>query len=94
MAERTFRTIFNDARSMLSSTTALDETHWPLALQHSILVRNLLPKGEKKLSAYEMLLGKQPNEILKRLHVFGSKVYIHVKDKGRKKMDFNAIEGM
>ena len=48
-AERTYRTMFNDARAMLlSSRSPLPVTYYPLAMEHAVLIRNLLPKGKKK----------------------------------------------
>ena len=49
MAERTYRTIFGDARAMLLSSP-LPSNFYPLAIEHAVLLRNLLPKGQRKLS--------------------------------------------
>ena len=51
MAERTYRTIFADARAMLN-TSPLPNNYYPLAIAHSVFLRNLIPKGARKLSAY------------------------------------------
>ena len=56
-AERTYRTMFNDARAMLLSSP-LPVTYFPLAMEHAVLIRNLLPKGKREKSAYEKLTGK------------------------------------
>ena len=40
-AERTYRTMFNDARAMLLSSP-LPAIYYPLAIEHAVLIRNLL----------------------------------------------------
>ena len=52
-AERTYRTMFNDARAILLSSP-LPATYYSLAIEHATLIRNLLPRGNRKISAYEM----------------------------------------
>ena len=92
-AERTYRTIFNDARAILLSSP-LAETYYPLAIQHAVMVRNLLPKGKREKSAYEMLTKKDPNKIIARLHTFGSKAFVHNSKDDITKMMNKAFEGI
>ena len=90
-AERAYRTMFNDARAILMSSP-LSETYYPLAVEHSVLVRNLIPKGNRKISAYEMLTKKDPNKILARLHTFGAKAFVHNSKDDITKMQDKAFE--
>ena len=76
-AEKNYRTIFNDARAILMSSP-LPETYYPLAIEHAVMVRNLLPKGNRKISAYELLTKQDPIKILKRLHIFGTKYLMYM----------------
>ena len=59
-AERTWRTLGNDGRAMMSSAkqirdTILDDSYWPLAMLHASFLRNLTPRGNRQISAYEKL---------------------------------------
>ena len=93
MAEKTYRTIFGDARAMLTSSP-LPTNFYPLAIEHAVLLRNLLPKGERKLSAYEFLTKKSPKEIISQLHIFGSTIYVHNSSNEVKKMQEKAFVGV
>ena len=53
-AEKTYRTTFGDARAILMSSP-LSETYYPLAIEHAVMIKNFLPRGERKISAYAML---------------------------------------
>ena len=92
-AERAYRTCFNDARAILISSP-LPSTYYPLVIEHSVMVRNLLPKGKREKSAYEMLTGKDPKIILNRLHIFGSKAYVHNSKDDITKMQDKGFEGI
>ena len=85
--------MFNDARAMLLSSP-LPITYYPLAMEHAVLIRNLLPKGKREKSAYEKLTGKDPRKILDRLFIFGSKAYVHNQKDDISKMQEKAFEGI
>ena len=92
-AERNYRTIFGDARAILMSSP-LSETYYPLAIAHAVMIRNLLPRGERKISAYEMLTGKDPRKIIERLHTFGAKAFVHNQKDDTTKMMDKVFEGI
>ena len=75
-------------------SSPLPSTYYPLAIEHSVMVRNLLPKGIRKLSAYEILTGKDPKIILDRLKIFGSKAYVHNSKDDITKMQEKGFEGI
>ena len=85
--------MFNDARAILLSSP-LPATYYPLAIAHAALIRNLLPRGEREKSAYEMLTGKDPKIILDRLHIFGSKVFVKNQKDDITKMQEKGFEGI
>ena len=93
MAERTYRTIFADARAMLN-TSPLSNDYYPLAITHAVMLRNLIQKGNRKMSAYELLTGNNPKEILSKLHIFGAKVYLHKSGNEVTKMEENSSIGI
>ena len=92
-AERTYRTCFNDARAMLMSSP-LPATYYPLAIEHAVLIRNLLPRENRKISAYESLTKQDPKNILERLHTFGAKAFVHNQKDDITKMQEKAFEGI
>ena len=92
-AERTYRTMFNDARAILLSSP-LPATYYSLAIEHATFIRNLLPRGNRKLSAYAMLTKKDSNKIIERLHTFGAKAFVHNQKDDITKMMNKAFEGI
>ena len=75
-------------------SSPLAETYYPLAIQHAVMVRNLLPKGKRENSAYEMLTGKDSKKIIARLHTFGSKALVQNSKDDIIKMQNKAFEGI
>ena len=69
-------------------------TYYLLAIEHAVLIRNLLPRGERKISAYEMLKGKDPRKIIERLHTFGAKAFVHNQKDDITKMMDKVFEGI
>ena len=97
-AERLWRTLHSDARAMISSAsqiqdTIIDDSYWPLAIQHAALLRNLIPTGNRKISAYETITGKSPGRLLSTLKPFGSPCFVHNSSPTVKKMDAKAFKG-
>ena len=72
----------------------LPTTNYPLAIEHLVMVRNLLPKGIRKIAAYESLTKQDPKKILNRLHIFGSKAYVHNQKDDITKMQEKTFEGI
>ena len=76
------------------NTSPLPNDYYSLAITHAVLLRNLIPKGNRKQSAYEIITGKDPNDILKQLHIFGAKVYIHKSSNDVTKMEETSSIGI
>ncbi|EGD74758.1 hypothetical protein PTSG_12519 [Salpingoeca rosetta] len=85
-AERTFRTLFETARTMLFAAD-LDKPFWGFAVQHATLLHNVAPRRSlKDKSPFEALTGHPFDVSL--LRVFGSPAYVHVeKSSTRHKLD-------
>ncbi|EGD78272.1 hypothetical protein PTSG_12873 [Salpingoeca rosetta] len=85
-AERTFRTLFETARTMLFAAD-LDKPFWGFAVQHATLLHNIAPRRSlKDKSPFEALTGHPFDVSL--LRVFGSPAYVHVeKSSTRHKLD-------
>ncbi|EGD72989.1 hypothetical protein PTSG_12205 [Salpingoeca rosetta] len=85
-AERTFRTLFETARTMLFAAD-LDKPFWGFAVQHATLLHNIAPRRSlKDKSPFEALTGHAFDVSL--LRVFGSPAYVHVeKSSTRHKLD-------
>ncbi|EGD82709.1 hypothetical protein PTSG_12003 [Salpingoeca rosetta] len=85
-AERTFRTLFETARTMLFAAD-LDKPFWGFAVQHATLLHNIAPRRSlKDKSSFEALTGHPFDVSL--LRVFGSPAYVHVeKSSTRHKLD-------
>ena len=96
-AERQWRTLFGDARTTISSAaqisnTIIDSTHWPLAISHATLVRNLTPRGNSEKSAYEIITGKNPHDIISILQPFGTPCFVHDSSPTVQKLDDKAFK--
>ncbi|EGD82047.1 hypothetical protein PTSG_11914 [Salpingoeca rosetta] len=85
-AERSFRTLFETARTMLFAAD-LDKPFWGFAVQHATLLHNIAPRRSlKDKSPFEALTGHAFDVSL--LRVFGSPAYVHVeKSSTRHKLD-------
>ena len=97
-AERTWRTLSNDVRAMISTAsqigdTIIDDSYWPLAMLHASFLRNLTPRGTRTLSAYEKLTGKSPQNLLSIIQPFGASCFVHDSNADIKKMDPKAWKG-
>ena len=96
-AERTWRTLGNDGRSMMSSAkqirdTILDDSYWPLAMAHASFLRNLTPRGNRQISAYEKLTGKSPRDLLAIVQPFGTTCFVHDSNPDVQKLDPKAFK--
>ena len=58
------------------------------------MVRNLLAKGKREKSAYEILTGKDSKKIIERLHTFGSKAFVKNQKDDITKMQEKGFEGI
>ena len=97
-AERTWKTLGNDTRAIISSAaqisdTIIDDSYWPLAMLHASFLRNLTPRGERTQSAYEKLTGKSPEKLLSIIQPFGASCFVHDSSPDVKKMDPKAWKG-
>ena len=96
-AERPWRTLMADSRSIISSAAQIsgtinDASYWPLAMSHATLLRNLTPRGNRKTSAYEMLSGNDPTYVLLKLQPFGAPCFVHDSSPTVQKMDSKAYK--
>ena len=96
-AERTWRTLGNDGRAIMSSAkqisdTILDDSYWPLAMLHAAFLRNLTPRGNRKISAYEKLTGKSPSDLLSIVQPFGTTCFVHDSSPDVQKLDPKAFK--
>ena len=97
-AERTWQTLGNDTRAIISSAsqisdTIIDDSYWPLAMLHASFLRNLTPRGNRTQSAYEKLTGKSPEKLLSIVQPFGASCFVHDSSSDVKKMDPKAWKG-
>lgn len=92
VAERANRTIVECARSMLHAAR-LPYRYWGEAINTAVYLKNRVPtRALDGTTPFEAWTGKRPN--LEHLRVFGSKVYIHVADSQRSKLEPKSIEGI
>ena len=90
-AERTIRTIMEMARCMMTSAKA-PTFLWGEATAYSTFIRNRIPTGKSTQSPYEIIKKRKPDVSL--IRIFGSKVYFHIPDVKRKKLDAKCKEGV
>ena len=74
-AERSWRTLFNVARSMLLESN-LPKSLWTYAVRHASFTRNRCYSKQIGTTPYEKFLSKKPD--LKKIHKFGENCYSHV----------------
>ena len=93
IAERTIQTLFDTVRALLGQA-AMPQSYWPIALQHAVYLRNILPTaalGGK--SPFEQLTGK-PLASVDHLHPFGCSVFVRVDDVLRQSLDNKGRQGV
>ena len=88
-AERTFRTIFEMARCILSDAN-LPKSLWPYAVMCSAHTRNRCFNRRNQKTPFETLTGKQPD--MSKMFKFGSKCFAFIQNP--KKLSDRAEEGI
>ncbi len=91
VAERSNRTIVESARSQMYGKRVSLE-FWVLAVQCAVYVKNRTSPSARSKTPYEQWYKKKPD--ISHLRVFGCRVFVHVPDEKRRKLDPKAIEGM
>lgn len=93
IAERENRTLMEMARTMIhASQSKLPLWIWGEATAYSTYILNRVPPNKAKLSPFEIWTGHKPN--LSHLRIFGSKVFVHIPDAKRTKLEPKCIEGI
>ncbi|KAJ9529185.1 hypothetical protein QJQ45_007904 [Haematococcus lacustris] len=90
-AERLNRTIFEKARSILHAAD-ISLSFWAHAVKYANYVRCLLPVSGQPLTPWEAFYGVKPD--LSGLRVFGCRVWLHVPDQKRSKLQPKSVEGL
>ncbi|KAJ9520535.1 hypothetical protein QJQ45_007415 [Haematococcus lacustris] len=90
-AERLNRTIFEKARSIIHSAD-ISLSFWAHAVKFANHVRCLLPVSGQPLTPWEAFYGVKPD--LSGLRVFGCRVWLHIPDHQRSKLQAKSIEGL
>ncbi|KAJ9531170.1 hypothetical protein QJQ45_000825 [Haematococcus lacustris] len=90
-AERLNRTIFEKARSILHAAD-MSLSFWAHAAVFANHVRCLLPVSGQPLTPWEAFYGVKPD--LSGLRVFGCRVWLHVPDHQRSKLQAKSVEGL
>ncbi|KAJ9520116.1 hypothetical protein QJQ45_030042, partial [Haematococcus lacustris] len=90
-AERLNRTIFEKARSILHAAD-ISLSFWAHAVKYANYIRCLLPVSGQPLTPWEAFYGVKPD--LSGLRVFGCRVWLHVPDQKRSKLQPKSVEGI
>ncbi|KAJ9509372.1 hypothetical protein QJQ45_001839 [Haematococcus lacustris] len=90
-AERLNRTIFEKARNILHAAD-ISLSFWAHAVKYANHVRCLLPVLGQPLTPWEAFYGVKPD--LSGLRVFGCRVWLHVPDQKRSKLQPKLVEGL
>ncbi|KAJ9520414.1 hypothetical protein QJQ45_000170 [Haematococcus lacustris] len=90
-AERLNRTIFEKARNIIHSAD-ISLSFWAHAVKFANHVRCLLPVSGQPLTPWEAFYGVKPD--LSGLRVFGCRVWLHVPDHQRSKLQAKSVEGL
>ncbi|KAJ9534027.1 hypothetical protein QJQ45_002017 [Haematococcus lacustris] len=90
-AERLNRTIFEKARSILHAAN-ISLSFWAHAVKYANYIRCLLPVSGQPLTPWEAFYGVKPD--LSGLRVFGCRVWLHVPDHKRSKLQSKSAEGL
>lgn len=90
IAERSNRTVFESARSMLFYS-GLPNEFWGDAVMYAIYIRNrCLTTADKNKSPYELWTGRKAN--VSHIRTFGCDAFMHVKDTDRTKLEPKSIK--
>ncbi|KAJ9513534.1 hypothetical protein QJQ45_006176 [Haematococcus lacustris] len=90
-AERLNRTIFEKARSILHAAD-ISLSFWAHAVKYANYIRCLLPVSGQPLTPWEAFYGVKPD--LSGLRVFGCRVWLHVPNQKRSKLQPKSVEGL
>ncbi|KAJ9519015.1 hypothetical protein QJQ45_026299, partial [Haematococcus lacustris] len=90
-AERLNRTIFEKARSILHAAN-ISLSFWAHAVKYANYIRCLLPVSGQPLTPWEAFYNVKPD--LSGLRVFGCRVWLHVPDQKRSKLQPKSVEGL
>jgi hypothetical protein len=91
VAERSNRTIVESARSQMYAKAVPLEL-WGLAIRCAVYVQNRTVSSTSNKTPYEHWYKRKPD--ISHLRVFGCRVFVHVPDEIRRKLDPKATEGM
>jgi hypothetical protein len=91
VAERSNRTIVESARSQMYGKKVPLEL-WGLAVQCAVYVQNRTTSCTNSKTPFEYWYKKKPD--ISHLKIFGCRVFVHVPDEKRRKLDPKATEGM
>ena len=92
VSERMNRTLMEMARSILYHAN-LPQKFWAEAISTAAYLRNRCPTSSfKGATPYERWYGIKPD--VEHLRVFGCRVYVHIPDEKRRKLDAKAVKGV
>jgi len=92
VAERLNRTVLEMVRTMMFDSK-LPKIYWTFAVKYAQEILNRLPTravSENK-TPHELFLQKKPS--VAHIQIFGCRVYVHVPDEKRSKLDSKAVKG-
>ena len=92
VAERLNRTVLEMVRTMMFDSK-LPKIYWTFAVKYAQEILNRLPTravSENK-TPHELFLQKKPS--VAHIRIFGCRVYVHVPDEKRSKLDSKAVKG-
>ena len=87
VTERLNKTIIERVRAILTDT-GLPKHLWAELAATVIYLKNRSPTSTLKVTPYEAYKGKKPD--LSHLHAIGTKVYVHISEEKRKKLDMKS----
>jgi len=88
VAERSNRTIFNAARSIIYSSRVPIQL-WAEAIAYSVYTLNTVLSSTAEVTPYEAWYKRRPY-----LRIFGSRIFVHIPESLRKKLDPKSREGI
>ena len=89
VAERSNRTIMEAARSLLHSK-GIPCKLWAEAVNCAVYTLNRILSRTGNVTPYETWYGRKPD--ISHLRIFGSKMYIHIPDESRQKLDAKSFQ--
>jgi transposase InsO family protein len=89
VAERSNRTIMEPPRSLLHSK-GIPLKLWDEAVNCAVYTINSILSRTESVTPYETWYGRKPD--ISHLRIFGSKMYIHIPDASRQKLDAKSLQ--